>query len=77
MIIRRTSIKSFIAALIFLSIYIFAAWSAERYYESTSPIRFGNDFGRPWNPWDYFAVTSVVLSVSLIVVALMFLDKND
>ena len=77
MIIRRTSLKALAAAFVFGLLYLVAGRLAEQYYLSTKHIDFGVDFGRPWNPWDVVSYGSLVLSVSLFIVFLLFLQKND
>lgn len=32
---------------------------------------------RELNHWDYLGISSIALSVALVIVSLMFLDKND
>jgi len=75
--IRRTSTKTLGAALVFFVLYFCAGRLAEQYYLSTNPIDFGVDFVRQWNPWDYVSYGSLLIFVSLTIVSLMFLDKDD
>ena len=77
MIVRRTSIKALAAASVFGLLFLVAGRLAERYYFSTNHISFGMHFGRPWNPWDVVSYGSVILSVSLVIVGLLFLQKDD
>ena len=74
---RRTSLKAFSLSIGFLSFGLFSMSAAEAYYESTNPIKFGLDFGRPWNHWDYLWLGSFVMFFALLVVSLMFLNKDD
>lgn len=74
---RRTSVKTFLVSFIFLGLGMFTFNLGEQYYESTNPIRFSHDSGRPFNHWDYLAVSFFVLFISLLVVALMFLSKDE
>ena len=75
--INRTSFKTGIATAAFFLFYLVSLWLAESYYQSTNPIDFGLDFGRPWNHWDYLAIGSLVFSVSLLIVSVMFWRKDD
>jgi hypothetical protein len=75
--IKRTSIKTAFLALVLFIIYLIATWAAVNLDELTNVIRFSHGDGRPWNRWDYVAFPAIVLSVSFLVVSLMFLDKDD
>jgi hypothetical protein len=77
MIVRRTSIKALAAAFVFGLLYLVASRLAEHYYLGTDHIYFGADFGRPWNPWDVVAYGSLILSIPLVIVCLLFLQKHD
>jgi hypothetical protein len=74
---RRASIKALAAAIVFGLLYFVARRLAEQYYFNTKHIDFGVDFGRPWNPWDVVSYGSLILSVSLLVVSGLFLQKDD
>ena len=74
---RRTSVRAFFASFVFLAIGIFFISLAGPFYYSTNPIRFSGGGGRPWNHWDYAGIASFVIAASLVVVGLMFLDKDE
>jgi len=58
-------------------VYFLSFWLAESLDANSNRIQFSGDMGRPWNYWDYFSVSALVMSISLFVVSLMFLQKDD
>jgi hypothetical protein len=74
---RRTSLRTFLVSIAFISFGILAMSAANETYKRTDPINFGVDFVRPWNHWDYLATTSFVIFFALLVVSLTFLKKDD
>lgn len=73
---RRTSIKTLFVGILFFLFYVLATLSAERYDKSINRITFGH-LGRPFNYLDYFAILSIVLSGSFLLISIWFFRKND
>lgn len=74
---RRTSVKTFITAAVFFAVGIMGLNAAEAYDVGLNRLRFGLHHGLPWNLWDFVWTISFALSASLVVVGLMFLNRND
>jgi hypothetical protein len=75
--LRRTSFRFLVVGLALLSFYPVGTYLAESYYESTNPISFGLDFGRPVNHWDYAWIAALVLAATFFLVSFWFFRKDD
>ena len=74
---RRTSFKTSVAAIGVFLLGFLAMFLADEYDRSIPRISFGIHSGRPFNHWDYLGIGSFVCFRALVVVSLMFLDKDD
>lgn len=74
---RRTSFKTSIAAMGFFMLGFGAMFLAEEYDRTIPRINFGMHSGRPFNHGDYLGIGSFTIFLALLVVSLMFLQKDD
>lgn len=76
---QRTSTKASILAMAFFFAGIALKFAAESYEKVLNPagIKISGGGGRPWNQFDYLAVGCFLFFFALLVVAYMFLAKED
>lgn len=63
--------------MVFFLLGFLAMFLAEQFDRTISRINFGMHSGRPFNHWDYLGIGSFAIFLALLVVSLMFLQKDD